>query len=273
MFMEKKKIPVLLLAAVFLLSACSFTSSAPVNIPAPVISTVIPPISIPTDTQVPTIALPSETFTIAPPTETFTQLPPAETSTATLPLFVDSLKAKVTADLLSCRYGPGAEYLYLYGLRKTANIELIGRTDGNNWLMVKGKNLCWVNAKFLDIAGDPKTLKVMYPDGYKIPVSPYYSAPIVLSAVRDLKNSSMVTVKWTDIALRAGDEEDSNMLIYIIEIWRCESGQMIFDPLASNYPEVTFVDEPGCDVPSHGRVFFQEKHGFAGPAEIPWPSQ
>jgi len=271
--MEKKIFHAVFPHLIFLLSACSFASSTPINIPAPVISTVAPPLSTPTDTQTPAIAPPTETLTSAPPTQTFTLLPPTETSTATLPLFVGSLKAKVTADLLSCRYGPGAEYLYLYGLRKTANIEVIGRTDGNNWLMVKGKNLCWVNANFLEIAGDPKTLKIMYPDGYKIPVSPYYSAPIVLSAVRDLNNSSRVTVKWTDIALRAGDEEDENMFIYIIEIWRCESGQMIFDPLASNYPEVTFVDEAGCDIPSHGRVFFQEKHGFAGPAEIPWPLQ
>jgi hypothetical protein len=63
------------------------------------------------------------------------------------------------------------------------------------------------------------------------------------------------------------------MFIYIAEIWRCESGKIIFDPLATNYPEVTFVDEAGCNVVSHGRVFFQEKHGFAGPAEILIPPQ
>jgi len=187
--------------------------------------------------------------------------------------FVESLDATVTADLLSCRYGPGAEYLYLYGLKKGANIQLIGRTDGNNWVMVKGKNLCWVNTRFIEIKGDPQTLKVAYPGEYKLPVSPYYSPPTVLKAVRDPNNSSKVTVEWTDITLRAGDEEDENMFIYIIEVWRCEGGKMIFDPLASNYPEVTFIDEAGYDVPSHGRVFFQEKHGFAGPAEIPWPEQ
>jgi len=184
---------------------------------------------------------------------------------------VESLKAKVTADLLSCRYGPGSEYLYLYALRKTANIELIGRTDGNNWVMVAGRNLCWINANFLEINGDQQTLKVTYPNEYKLPVSPYYSPPAVLRAVRDAKDPNMVTVAWTDITLRAGDEEDENMFIYIIEVWRCQDGQMIFDPLASNFPKISFVDEPGCDLPSHGRVYFQEKHGYAGPAEIPWP--
>ncbi len=247
---------------IFLLTACTLPSAAPVDAPDAAPTTT--PTTLPTGTPIPTLA---------PPTETSvpTSIPPTIPPTA-IPI-VESLDATVTADLLSCRYGPGSEYLYLYGLKKGANIQLIGRTDGNNWVMVKGKNLCWVNAKFIEIKGDPQTLQVVYPDGYKLPVSPYYSAPIVLSAVRDKNNSNMVTVEWTDITLRAGDEEDENMFIYLIEVWRCEGGKMIFDPLASNYPEVKFVDEAGCDVPSHGRVFFQEKHGFAGPAEIPWPAQ
>jgi len=219
-----------------------------------------------------TPAPPTETFTPAPPTETFTPLPPTETSTSTPPPFVESLKAKVTADLLSCRYGPGAEYLYLFAFRKTTKIELIGQTGGNNWVLVENRpQKCWVNAKYLEIAGDPKTLKVMYPEGYKLPVSPYYSSPTVDGARRDPNNPNMVTAYWSEMTLTAGDEEDETMFIYIIEVWRCEGGQIIFDPLASNYPEITFVDEAGCNLPSHGRVYFQEKHGFAGPAEIPWP--
>lgn len=252
---------------IFLLTACSLPSAAPVDAPdtpAPAATTAAPPTALPTDTP---------TLTFAPLTQTLTPTPIPPTSTPTAIPVVESLDATVTADLLSCRYGPGAEYLYLYGLKKGANIQLIGRTDGNNWVMVKGKNLCWVNAKFIEIKGDPQTLQVMYPDGYRLPVSPYYSAPTVLSAVRDPNNRNKVTVEWTDISLRAGDEEDENMFIYLIEIWRCEDGKMIFDPLASNYPEVTFADEAGCSDPSHGRVFFQEKHGFAGPAEIPWPAQ
>jgi hypothetical protein len=254
------------LALILLLTACTLPSAAPVDAPnAPAsAATTAAPTNIPTDTPAPTLAPPTETLTS-------TLIPPTNTPTA-IPV-VDSLDATVTADLLSCRYGPGAEYLYLYRLKKGANIQIIGRTDGNNWAMVKGKNLCWVNAKFIETKGDPQTLKVVYPGEYKLPVSPYYSAATVLSAVRDVNNKNKVTVKWTDITLRAGDEEDENMFIYIIEIWRCEGGKTIFDPLASNYPEVTFVDEAGCSVPSHGRVFFQEKHGFAGPAEIPWPAQ
>ncbi|CAG1011725.1 hypothetical protein ANAEL_04250 [Anaerolineales bacterium] len=246
---------------IFLLTACNLPSSPTVD--TPVEPTSVPPTALPTNT--------AANPTPAPPTET--SVPPTVTPTSTntpIPV-VESLDATVTADLLSCRYGPGAEYLYLYGLKKGANIQLIGRTDGNNWVMVKGKNLCWLNAKFVEIKGDPQTLRVTYPSEYRLPVSPYYTGPTVLSATRNPNNPNEVTVKWTDITLRAGDEEDENMFIYIIEVWRCEGSKTVFDPLASNYPEVTFIDEAGCDIPSHGRVFFQEKHGFAGPADIPWP--
>ncbi len=239
----------------FVLSACTLPSSAP-SAQASATQTLTP-------TATHTL-IPSQT---PAPTLTFTPQP-TETSTITPVPVVESLDAVVTADLLSCRYGPGSEYLYLYGLKKGANIKLTGRTDGNNWVMVDGKNKCWLNAKFLEIKGDKQTLKVTYPAEYKLPVSPYYAAPIVLSAIR---KGNKITVSWSEVVLRAGDEEDADMFIYIIEIWRCEGGEIIFDPLASNYPEAEFIDEPGCETPSRGRVFFQEKHGFAGPAEIPWP--
>jgi uncharacterized protein YraI len=251
------------IAAIFILiltlTACS-PASTPTILPASVTSTFAP-----------LTALPSATLTSFP-TATFTPIPPPPTNTS-IP-FVDSLKATVTADLLSCRYGPGSEYLYLIAFNKGANINLIGRTDGNGWALVENEpQTCWINTNFVDIKGDPQTLKIVYPDGYKLPVSPYYSPTTVLSAVRDPNDKNKVTVTWMDIRLTAGDQEDENMFIYIIEIWRCEGGQMIFDPLASNYPVMTFVDEAGCSAPSHGRVFFQEKHGYAGPAEIPWPER
>ncbi len=249
-------------ALALILASCNLPGAAP----APTFTPQPTFTSTPNPTETP---IPPPTSTpIPPPTATETPAP-SPTATETPVPVVESLEAIVTAEKLSCRYGPGAEYLYLDGLRKGWKLKLIGRTDGNNWVLVQGsKNRCWVNAKFLEIKGDRLQLKVMYPAEYRLPVSPYYSAPIVLSAVRDGNN---VTVKWSEIALRPGDEEDENMFVYIIEVWRCEGGQIVFDPLASNYPEVAFVDEPGCAVPSHGRVFFQEKHGYAGPAEIPWP--
>jgi len=181
---------------------------------------------------------------------------------------VESLNATVTAERLSCRYGPGSEYLYLYGLRKGAKIKLIGQTGGNNWVWVDGKNKCWVNTKFIEITGDPKTLPIVYPDIAKLPRTPYYPPTTVLSATRD---GNEVTVSWLEVPISPGDYEDESMQTYIIEVWRCEAGRMIFDPLATNETSIVFVDETDCSQPSHGRVFVQEKHGFAGPAEIPWP--
>ncbi len=211
---------------------------------------------------------PSPTATALPSTTpTLTPVP----SVTPVPT-VESLQATVTADLLSCRYGPGPNYLFLYGLRKGANIVLIGRTDGDNWnwVYVAGQNKCWVKTDFLDVKGNWLGLPVVYPGIARLPVSPYYPPTTVLHATRQ---GDQVTVEWADIPLRPGDEEDERMQHYVVEVWRCQDGHVLFEPLATNDLSVTFVDQPGCSIPSHGRIFVQEKHGFAGPTEIPWPSQ
>lgn len=251
----------LTLCLLLLLSACS-----PQATPTIALSEVEGPA---TDAP-PTLSAPSATVTASPPPSPTPSSTPAPTETPTptpIPT-VESLKARVTADLLSCRYGPGAEYLYLYALRGGANIVLVGRTDGNNWVWVEGKNKCWVNAKFIEIEGDKNSLPIVYPGIAKLPVSPYYPPTVVLSATRE---QNLVTVRWLEVPISAGDYEDESMFTYIVEVWRCEGGQMVFDPLATNEAAISFVDEAGCSQPSHGRVFVQEKHGFAGPAEIPWP--
>ena len=222
----------------------------------------------------------SETFT-PPATFTFTPLPtetpaPTGTPTSTPIPTVESLQAAVVADKLSCRYGPGAEYLYLFAFNGTAKIKLVGRTDANNWVWVANKdqnnrdNNCWVNAKFLQIEGDPQALPIVYP-GLKLPVSPYYPGPSWASAERD--ETGKVVISWEPVPISPGKYEDENMQQYLVEVWRCEAGQIIFETLGTNFPFVTVaVDEAGCAIPSHGRVFVQEKHGYGGPVEIPWPS-
>ncbi|MDP2778331.1 MAG: hypothetical protein Q8O48_11885, partial [Anaerolineales bacterium] len=106
----------------------------------------------------------SETFTTAgtltpsPSTATFIPILPTATSTSPpTPIpFVDNLTASVTADLLSCRYGPGPEYLYLFAFNKGANIRLIGHAEGSHWVLVENEpQRCWINAKFVEIPGDP----------------------------------------------------------------------------------------------------------------------
>jgi len=243
------------------LAACAPQSATLVVIPTETPMLVDTSTSVLTETA---ILLPTDTPS---PTNTPTPLP---TETMTIIPVVDRLNAFVTADLLSCRYGPGSEYLFLYGLRKGANIVIIGQTGGNNWVWVEGENPCWVHVKYIEIEGDFKQLPVVYPDRAPLPRSPYYSPTTILSATRDNK-TNIVTISWLDIPLRAGDEEDDSMLHYIVEVWHCEAGQIIFDPLATNDTTISFVDEAGCAVPSHGNVYVQEKHGFAGPTEIPWP--
>jgi len=246
-----------------LLAACSPAASEPPaeSTPAPVEATLTgTAVDTPTETPPPTL-----TATL-PPTETATALP-TETTTPTPMPTVDYLSAIVTTNLLSCRYGPGPEYLYLYALRETARIKLTGQTGGNNWVWVDGE--CWVNTKYLNIDGDYKTLPVVYPDNpAKLPRAGYYPPTTVLSVERD---GNLMTVVWLAVIVSPGDYEDETMFPYIIEVWRCEGGQIIFDPLASRRETISFIDEPGCTQASHGRVFVQDKHGYTKPAEIPWP--
>lgn len=197
---------------------------------------------------------------------------PAPTGTGTsAPSAVGSLAATVNVRLLSCRYGPGPEYLYLYALRSGANIKLIGRTDGANWhwAWVDGRNPCWVNISYLTIKGDWRQLPIVYPGIAKLPVSPYYPPSAITKVTR---SGNVVTVRWLEIPLRAGDEEDDSMQHYIVEAWHCRGGTLLFEPLATNDSVMNIIDEPGCTQPSHGRLFVQEKHGFSGPTNIPWPA-
>jgi len=246
---------------VLLLAACApLSTPAPESLPANVTNTPSITSLPPTDTHL--------------PTETSTPLPadtpvPADTLTP-IPTY-SVLIGEVNVDQLACRYGPGWPYLYFFGLLKGNRLEVIGRLDDANWIYVQaigGNKPCWVKAEFMDVGGDIMSVEPLYPEKAGLPVSPYYPPTTVRSAVR-VKN--MVTVEWQDIPLRAGDEEDERMNHYIIEVWRCEAGQIRFEPLATNDLEISFEDEPGCSEPSHGRIFVQEKHGFAGPTDIPWP--
>ena len=252
--------------------ACSVSGGSPSIPPSPNVdntSTSVP--STATSTLTPTLTeTPTPTLTFTPlPTDT---LAPTETPTLVPIPTVESLKAKVTADRLTCRYGPGPEYLYLFALRQTASIKLIGRVDAENWhwFMIENQVNCWVSATYLEIEGDPLALPIVYPGNAKLPITPYYPPSEVLNATRNTITNE-VTVSWIEVPVSPGDFEDDSMQTYIIEVWRCEGGQLIFDPLATRFPSIKFVDEPGCSEPSHGQVWVQEKHGYAGPAEIPWP--
>ena len=258
----RKIIPMLVLS-ITLLSACGTAAPVATQTAAPV------PSSTPTAAPTPT-GTPTPTATTAPsasPTATLTETPtPGPTPTYAI------LRGTINVEKASCRYGPGWMYLYLYGLVQGANQDVIGRTDTGSWLLTRSRGdnkSCWVKADLLKINGDVMSLELVYPDKYHLPPSNQgYRSPWNVAAVR---HGDQVVISWDSEALRPGDEESKTSVLYVVETWVCKGGQLVFTPLGAYAPQAAVTDEPGCPEPSHGRVFFSEKHGYAGPSEIPWP--
>ena len=249
---------ILLLA--FLLTACNLPqTSAPTatspSLPATATASETP--RPPTATRTPS---PSTTV---PPTFTPT-LSPTPSLTPTFAV----LRGEVLVEHANCRYGPGAPYLYKYGLVGGSHLEIIGRLDDASWLQIQaigGDNPCWVKADLMDVQGDPHSIAPVYPDLAPLPVSPYYNPPVFRDLVRD---GDQVTLRWYGMTLRAGDEEFENAPLYLVEIWACEGGEIRFTPYGLWEEKITFTDETGCETPSFARIYFSEKHGYAGPTEI-----
>ena len=167
----------------------------------------------------------------------------------------------------NCRYGPGAPYLYKYGLYPGSNIELIGRNELGTWILIRaigGSNACWVKASLLEIKGDVMSLEPTYTP---LPQSPYYGPVPGVAAQR---NGDEVTISWIGIQLRPGD--DSEQFPYLVEAWVCVDEKIVFTPVGSYATIVKIIDEAGCSEPSHGRVYAVEKHGYTNWVEIPWPA-
>ena len=218
-----------------------------------------------TATFVPTLkptTFPTPTLTETP---TPTQLP-TETPTPTpIPTYV-ILRGEVMVRS-NCRYGPGAPYLYKYGLVVGSNLEVIGRNDLGTWILVRaigGTNPCWVKASLMEVKGDVMNVAPTY---IPLPRSPFYVPPTGASATR---NGDIVTIIWNAVSFRAGDETASPP--YLVEAWVCTGGRLVFTPIGSYETAIEISDEPGCSEASHGRLYFVEKHGYTKWVEIPWPS-
>lgn len=206
--------------------------------------------------------------TTAPLSTTPTTLTPSPTQTPTatpIPTYI-FLRGEVLLRS-NCRYGPGAPYLYKYGLVAGSNLEIIGRNDLGTWILVRaigGNNPCWVKASLMKIKGDVMHVAPTY---IPLPPSPYYGP---LEGVLARRDGDEVTVFWSPLQLRAGD--DSGQYPYLIEAWVCTGGQLIFTPVGTYANAVAIRDEAGCSEPSHGRIFGVEKHGYTRSVEIPWPA-
>jgi hypothetical protein len=147
-----------------------------------------------------------------------------------------------------------------------SNLEVIGRNDLGTWILVRaigGTNPCWVKASLMDVKGDVMNVAPTY---IPLPQSPYYAPPKGVSAIR---NGSEITVFWSAVSYRAGDETASPP--YLVEAWVCTGGQLVFMPIGSYETAIEISDEPDCSEPSHGRLYFVEKHGYTKWVEIPWP--
>ena len=223
----------------------------------------------PTDTPIP----PTATET---PLPTFTDTPlstdtPTETCTPTITPTYAILRGKVIPERANCRYGPGAAYLYKYGLVGGSNLEIIGRDQLGTWVLIQaigGDNACWVKAELMEINDDVISLEPLDPHIVQA-WSPYYAPLTNVSASRDETNPSKVTMFWSPLVLRAGD--DAEQVPYVVEAWVCQDGEIVFTPIGAYQTVAEVIDEPGCEEPSHGRVLAAEKHGYTQPVEIPWP--
>lgn len=258
-----------------LISAAAGCASRGVAVPTPTPMATFIPTSTITPSQTATA---TETPTLTP-TATSTETPtPTQTPTPTITLTPSItptyavIRGKVELDdpegRLSCRFGPGVMYLYKYSVANTTVLEIIGRLELSDWILVQavgGSNPCWVNGNYMELRGDIQTVAPV--DPHKVLAwSPYYDALTGVSAVRD---GDVVTVFWNPLILRAGD--DSGQVPYVVEAWVCVDGEITFTPVGVYSLAAEVLDEPGCDEPSYVRVFAAEKHGYTQWRVVDWP--
>jgi hypothetical protein len=260
--MAKLVRPLLLLA--ILLSACGGSAAPASEVATQTVADVSTNTPDATATDVP----PTSTST---PTETNTPIP-SDTPTPTIVPTYAVLRGKVLPDKLSCRFGPGADYLYKFGVFKSTTVEVLGRMEHSNWVLIRaigGTNRCWVNGgpEYLQLDGSIDSLA---PTDPHIVIAWSYIYTNGLSGVSASRNGNVVTVSWNGIRLNAGD--DSEQTPYIVEAWTCQDGEYVFYAYGSYSNAVEIIDEGGCGFESHARVFAAEKHGYTPYVEVPWPA-
>lgn len=257
---------ILLLLTLLSLTACNLPTGIT---PTKTITSPPTAINLPVNSPTKTPLL-TTTATIAP---TETPIPTATLTPTTTPTAAPTyttLRAEVL-QRANCRYGPGAPYLYKYGLVVGANMDVIGRLDDAHWVELQaigGDSPCWVKADLVDIQGDILSVEPVYPDKAPLPVSPYYGALTFKDVSR---TDDKVTLTWYGQALRAGDEEYTGAPLYLVEVWACENGAIQFTPYGLSFEILTVTDETGCEQTSHARLYFSEKHGYGGPTTVEFP--
>jgi hypothetical protein len=265
-----RKIIITLLVFSLATLACSFTLSAPqqatatlaANTPAPAVATqtavasdTVTPAATPSETQPP-----SQTPT-ASQTPTLTATPgPSATATFNFPSVTVNMQAH-------CRYGPNVAYLHAADLYAGDVGTVRGRFRLSKWLFVKFDKLnyfCWVAPSVVDVVGDITTIK--FTEVYLPGPSVLYKAPHNVVAVR---NGNKVTITWDMVPMTTDDDRG-----YFLDIFVCQGKGYLWYPVTLANRDVTsftIKDEAGCPVPSGGKLYAVEKHGYTKPVEINWP--
>ena len=226
----------------------------------------------PTETQIPTNTKVASTNT-KHPTATNTQPP-----TATVVSCQPPSEAIITAENLSCRYGPDAIYLYRAGFAKNNVVDVLGKADTafGTWIRVQSKFddsiKCWINSspKFVEIPqGDVACLDPLYPE--KAPLilfnTDLFPKPYNVKASR---SGNLVYIDWVGYDLLPGDKPDQSPR-YLVEAWTCQDGEFVFTPLGMDETYTQVRDDGGCGQASHGFVYMAHVDGYIGPVTIPWP--
>jgi hypothetical protein len=217
----------------------------------------------PTDTQTST---PSPTVTLTPtetPTPTITATP-----TITPSPTYDYPDAVVSVAAAHCRYGPSKAYLHAADLYQGDRGIVDGRWPYSDWLYVKWDKLnyhCWVSPSVVEVTGDVSAL--FYVDLHLERVgSNMYGPP---KNVRAARKGDQVTITWDKVWMTEDDDRG-----YLIEAWVCQNGAYLWwtagfeNQFTTSY---TVTDDDSCSLPSSGKLYTVEKHGFSEPVVIPWP--
>jgi hypothetical protein len=265
--------PILIALLLLILTACNLPAGGaalPTSVPtgvaahpsetpgAPATASPVPPSATVTHTPVP-----SATSTVTPtPSITLSPTLAGSPTPSLTPTFdFPNVTVKMQAN---CRYGPGTAYLYSHGLYEGDKGEVNGRNYSGTWLWIQPENLnrhCWVSASVVEIEGDVMTVAVVNPPLPK--ANALYSAPKNVEAVRD---GNTVTVSWDRVKMTEDDDRG-----YLLEVYVCQGGALIFTPVRTDGTSYEFTDEPGCKGKSGGLLYTVEKHGYPDPVEIPWP--
>lgn len=224
----------------------------------------------PTRTAFPTSSsTPQPTNTATPmvtPTHTLSPTPantPITTPTTTVTMTLPPPQGVVSVTQANCRYGPGAAYLYKYGLYEGISVQVQGRTERGDWVYVLPlwyETGCWIKASLLDLNGDIFSVEPYY--GI-LPYSEYYPPPIITGLTR---KGEEVWIAWSDVGMT-----EDKYRGYLIEAWLCKDGEVVFTPVHIDGTFVILTDEPGCSELSHARIFTAEKHGYSKWRTIAWP--